>query len=170
MTVDRFGRITVDRWTYGQSDTQAKLLPFHKKGEILLGRDPDDFEAPALAFDGKGNLICEDILAVKAGAYGSVDGARDAARNRKAARKAVSAGAEANAYLTNSALEAMMVAIPTPDGPAPAPEAVVNGRFNSPIKPGKLPKAARGAVSVISQEFQERLDAHHEALLKTKLA
>lgn len=63
-----------------------------------------------------------------------------------------------------------MVAIPTPDGPAPAPEAVVNGRFNSPIKPGKQPKAERGAVSVISTEFQERLDAHHAALLKTKLA
>lgn len=171
--VDRFARIKVDNWTYGQPDTQAKLLPFHKKGEILLGRDPDDFEAPAIAFDGKGNLICKGIQVVKAGAYGSVDGARDAARNRKAARQAVSAGAKANTYLTNSALDALMAAIPTPDGPAPAFEAVVKGQFTGRIKPGKKPKADRSAETAITPDFQKSMAEHlaaSEARLKEKLA
>jgi len=83
-SVDRWGRVQVETWVYGGPETQAALLDWHGKGQILVGRDPDGFEAPAVAFDESGRLICKDVMPVKAGVYGSVDGARKAARNRKA--------------------------------------------------------------------------------------
>ena len=93
--VDRWGCVQVATWTYGGPETQEALLRWHGKGQILVGRDPDDFEAPAVAFDDSGRLICKDIVPVKAGVYGSVEGAREAAKNRKAARDAVRQAQEA---------------------------------------------------------------------------
>ncbi|MEI6100066.1 MAG: hypothetical protein WCS20_17625, partial [Alphaproteobacteria bacterium] len=89
--VNRWGQVTIDTWTYGAPDMQQDLLPCHKTGEILVGRVADDFSAPALAWNAKNELICEGIQPVARGAYGSVDGIRQAATNRKAAREAVSA-------------------------------------------------------------------------------
>lgn len=87
IAVDRFGMVKKHGWIYGSPQTQDVLLRFHGKGQrILLGRDPDDFSAPAIAFDDNGDLICEGIEPVQVGAYGSVDGIRTAARNGKAAR------------------------------------------------------------------------------------
>ena len=103
VAVDRWGRVTVDGWTYGQPETQAALLRFHKSGaKVLLGRDPDDFSADCIAFDEDGRQICKGIAQVKAGAYGSKEGIRDAARNRKAARDATDRAAELNGYLLNA--------------------------------------------------------------------
>jgi putative transposase len=52
--VNRWGQVDIDTWTYGAPDTQSVLRPYHAKGEaILLGRDPDDFAAPALAWNEK---------------------------------------------------------------------------------------------------------------------
>ena len=83
---DRWGRVTVDGWTYGRPDTQEALLAYHKRGEkVLLGRNPDDFEAPALAWNADDRLICEGIEPQRRGAYGSADGIRQAKRYRKAA-------------------------------------------------------------------------------------
>lgn len=49
--VNRWGQVDIDTWTYGAPDTQQDLLPYHRKSEaILLGRDPDNFEAPAMAW------------------------------------------------------------------------------------------------------------------------
>jgi len=65
VSVDRWGRVQVDNWTYGQPDTQEDLIPYHKSGaQILLGRDPDDFSAPALAWNADNRLICEGIKPV----------------------------------------------------------------------------------------------------------
>lgn len=86
VAVDRWGHVQVDGWTCGGPETQAALLPFHGKGKSNLGRDPEDFDAPALAFDDAGRLICEGIEPARRGAHGSLDGARDAAKNRRAAR------------------------------------------------------------------------------------
>ncbi|RNI15631.1 transposase domain-containing protein [Paracoccus pantotrophus] len=86
-SVDRWGRVQIDTWTYGGPETQQDMLAWHGKGQILIGRDPDNFDAPAVAFDDRGHMICKDIMPVKAGVYDSVNGARDAAKQRKSARK-----------------------------------------------------------------------------------
>ncbi len=105
VAVNRYGQVIVDKWTYGSPTTQSYLLPYHGNGQrILFGRDPDNFAAPAIAFDEDNRLICEAIEYVSRGAYGSKDGIRDAARNRKAARDAVKKAEEANNYLSDSEL------------------------------------------------------------------
>ena len=142
VAVNRWGQVIIDTWTYGAPDTQQDLLPYHKNGEILLGRDPDNFTAPALAWNAKNELICEGIQPVARGAYGSVDGIRQAATNRKAASKAVIAAAAANNYLSDADLKAALAAIPTPGAPTPAPAGVVAGQFS-----GKLKTRKRGNVA-----------------------
>lgn len=138
VTVTRWGQIEIDTWTYGAPDTQNVLLPYHKKGvAVLLGRDPDDFAVPALAWNAKNELICEGIQPVMRGAYGSVDGIRQAATNRKTARAASNAAKEANNYLDNAELKAALAAIPTPGAPTPAPSAVVAGQFSGSLKQHK---------------------------------
>jgi putative transposase len=159
--VDRWGRVMLDTWTYGGPDTQEDLLPYHKTGQhILLGRDPDDFSLPALAWNADNELICEGIMPVARGAYGSVDGVRDAKRNRKAARVAVQAAADANDYLSNAEFEAAMAAIPTPDAPTPAPEAVVAGRFTGSLKLHKPKAAERITAPAIPVEYLKNFDAY----------
>lgn len=46
-SVDRWGRVQIDTWSYGGPETQQAMLAWHGKGQILIGRDPDDFDAPA---------------------------------------------------------------------------------------------------------------------------
>jgi len=134
VSVDRFGQMTVDNWTYGGPDTQEALLRYHGKGPILLGRNPDDLIAPALAWNAEGDLICEGIAPVLAGARGSVDGSRDAARNRKAARDAVAAGVAGAGYLSDMRLAATLAAIPTPGAPEQSPGPVVAGQFGGTLR------------------------------------
>ena len=71
---------------------------------ILLGRAPDDFSAPAIAFDDAGNLICRGIKQVQRGPCASVGGIRDAARNRKAARVATDAAKHVGEYPDNATM------------------------------------------------------------------
>ena len=141
--VNRWGQVQIDTWTYGGPETQEDLLRYHKKGEaILLGRDPDDFAAPALAWNAENELICEGIQSVKRGAYGSVDGVRQASANRKAASDAVKAAAVANNYLGTAEMKAALAAIPTPSGPTPAASGVVAGQFSGKLKTRKRAGAA----------------------------
>ena len=76
-SVDRVGQLRKNNWVYGSYSTQEKLLRFHGKGPVLLGINPDDLSAPAIAFAEDGSLISEGIEAVKAGEYGSAEGIRD---------------------------------------------------------------------------------------------
>ena len=154
--VNRWRQVEIDTWTYGAPDTQEELLEYHRKKEtILLGRDPDNFEAPAMAWNAKDKLICEAIQPVKRGAYGSVDGIRQAATNRKAAREAVSAAAAANNYLGDAEMKAALAAIPTPGAPTPTPAAVVAGQFS-----GKLKTKKRGSGAPAIDEDEVNLVAH----------
>lgn len=160
-SVDRWGRVQVATWTYGDPDTQAALLRWHGKGQILIGRDPDDFEAPAVAFDETGRLICKDIMPVKAGVYGSEAGAREAAKNRKAARDAVRQADKANAYLDDAAFAAALDDLRSGEAEdAPAlPSKVVGARFgglqpNRAAAPEKQPKAK----SALTPEMLRNLD------------
>lgn len=161
-SVDRVGRVHVGTWSYGGPETQAALLPWHKQGQILVGRDPDNFEAPAVAFDSEGYLICKGIEPVKAGAYDSVDGAREAAKNRKAARQAVAAAEVANTYLTDADMAAALIALDaldTPKGTEPEyPAKVVGARFGGTLRPARKaverPKAAK-----VPEEFLRNMDA-----------
>ena len=157
--VDRWGQVAVDGWTYGGPETMEKLLPFHGNGQrILLGRDPDDFSAPALAYDENGRMICEDIQPIARGAYDSVDGKREAARNRKVARRATDEAEAANNYLTDAEMRARWADLP---GLAAAPQAdatVVEGRFGGPLNPSgsDTPDTSYDDGSnVISPEMQE---------------
>ena len=172
--VDRWGRVQVDTWTYGQPETQADLLPYHKSGQaILLGRDPDDFSVPALAWNEDDRLICEGIMPVKRGDYGSVDGVRDAARNRSHARKASKAGAAANDYMANTELAAAMAAIPTPEPFRPEGAPIVAGHFGGSLQTRRKPKPDAETASAVPAEYREIMDAHFadiEAGRKPKLA
>ncbi|RVT83346.1 hypothetical protein DXV76_13965 [Rhodobacteraceae bacterium CCMM004] len=86
-TVDRHGRVQLDTWTYGDPGSQEALLR-HRGKRILVGRNPDDFSVPAVAYDEDGRLIWDRIEPVIAGDYESADGIRTATRNRKAVRDA----------------------------------------------------------------------------------
>ncbi|WP_172292326.1 transposase domain-containing protein [Pseudoruegeria sp. HB172150] len=140
VSVDRNGQVRKNGWVYGSYTTQDALLRHHGTGrQILLGRDPDDFSAPAIAFDAGGNLICEGIEAVRPGEYCSVDGIRDAARNRKAARSAVAAADAANNYLDKAAFEAALARLGDVGEPEFVPDrTVISGHFTSPLsdRPG----------------------------------
>ena len=160
-SVDRWGRVQVATWTYGDPDTQAVLLRWHGKGQILIGRDADDFEAPAVAFDETGRLICKDIAPVKAGVYGSVEGAREAAKNRKAARAAVRQAEDANGYLDDAAFAAALADLSSPEAETlPPPAKVVGARFGSPLQPKRIAATApaKATKSAITPEMLENLD------------
>ncbi|MBU3032384.1 integrase catalytic domain-containing protein [Paracoccus marinaquae] len=159
-SVDRFGRVHINSWTYGGPETQQELLAWHGKGQILIGRKPDDFDAPAVAFSDKGRLICKDIMPVKAGVYGSVEGAKEAAKNRKAARAAVAAADEANSYLDDAAFDAAIARLSAPDAPTPPkPTKVVGGKFGG-LQPKRKAEAETrpGATTYLTPEMQERFD------------
>jgi putative transposase len=144
-SVDRWGRVTVAGWTYGGPDTQEDLLPYHHaKEQVLVGRNPDDLAAPVLAWNAEIHLICEGIEPVIAGDYGSVDGAREAARSRKAARDAVRKAEEALNLLPDARYAEILAAIPTPPAPAPVTPAVVGGHFGGSLdRTAKPPRAGR---------------------------
>lgn len=146
VSVDRLGRIVVNGWTYGEADTQEKLLRFHGKDQqILLGRDPYDFSAPAIAYDAAGHFICEGIIPVARGAYDSLDGIRKAAQNRKAARAAVQAAAVANDYLADQEFKALLAKLD--ESIAAKPDVTVRGNgllapnFKTPLRSKAKPKA-----------------------------
>lgn len=167
VAVDRWGRVTVEGWTYGDPETQEFLLDYHKpkKGvRILLGRNPDDFEQPALAYNEAGTLICEGILPVKHGAYGSVDGIRMAKRNRSAVKAATRRLEEAGTFMDDARFKELMDSIPDPGPLAPAPEGVVEGHFGGTLKPARLAPVeptskVRKARSGVPEEYMRNLDA-----------
>lgn len=164
VSVDRFGQVRKYGWTYGDPVSQEALLPFHKSGQkILLGRDPDDFSAPAIAFDEDGNLIFEGITPVQAGKYDSVDGIRVAKRNKKAARAAATAAEKANDHMVGQELIDALAALdaPTSAPKASQPEQVVAGRFGSPLKVKPKPEGETGQT--INPDFYRNMDTALEA-------
>lgn len=161
VAVDRWGRVTVDTWTYGGPETQADLLPFFGKGRVLLGRNPDDFSEAAMAFDEDGRLICDGIEPVNKGAYDSKDGVREAARNGKAARDAVAQAEAANDYLNDAEFAAALADLDAYKPEESAPEDVVAARFGSPLQPARKagqakPKLVREAIPA---EYLKNFDA-----------
>ncbi|MCX7299918.1 MAG: hypothetical protein NTX73_05995 [Rhodobacterales bacterium] len=151
VSVDRRGQIHVENWIYGGPETQDALLRHHKKGPILLGRDPDDFSAPAIAWDADGNLICQGIAPVQRGAYGDVDGARIAARNRKAARDAVAAAEAAAGFLSDEAMRAALAALgdDSAEVSPPAQGGIVAGQFGGRLKRSRRTVAAPSYAPLI---------------------
>lgn len=158
VAVDRHGRVTVKGWQYGGPETQQALLRFHGTGQrILLGQNPDDFSAPAIAYDDAGKLICRDIEPVKRGPYASVDGIRDAARNRKAARVATDTAKAANDYLDDATLKAAMAALnaaskggDTPPTPA---RKVMGARFGRVLAAPQEDTAEEDELSGVIEDF-----------------
>lgn len=159
VAVDRFGMVKKHGWIYGSPLTQDALLHFHGKGRrILLGRDPDDFSAPAIAFDDNGNLICEGIEPVQVGPYGSVEGIRTASRNGKAARAIVAQAKTANNYLENAEFKGLLAKLEVPDGESfDGPEQVVAPRFGSPLRTTRSPTKP-SPEPVIPEEYYKNMD------------
>lgn len=160
-SVDRWGRVQIDTWTYGGPETQQAMLAWHGKGQILIGRDPDNFDAPAVSFDDRGHLICKDIMPVKAGIYDSANGARNAAKQRKSARAAVAQAEAANNYLDDAAFNAALAALDAPEAATPPkPVKVVRGKFNGlqPKRQAQAPAAPLGRKSYLTAEMLENLD------------
>jgi putative transposase len=147
--VNRWGRVQIDKWTYGGPETQEALLPYHGQGEILLGRDPDDYSAPALAWNAENKLICEGIEPVRPGDYGSKDTAREAARLRKAARDASRKAAEANGYMADAEFAAITRQIPTPGIELPEGSKTVAGRFGGSLQTRAKGGGAKGDVEAL---------------------
>ena len=135
-------------------------MPFHKSGtKVLLGRDPDDFSADCIAFDEDGRLICDAIAHVKAGAYDSKEGIRDAARNRKAARDATDRAAELKAYQSDADFEAALADLGTPQTPVAQPEKAVAARFGSPLQKPRAKGKAAPDFKTIPADFWRNMDA-----------
>lgn len=135
VSVDRNGRFEVEGWIYGGPDTQDALLAWHGKGQVLVGINPHDFEAPAVAYDPDGRLIADDIEAVVPGEYRSMKGLQAYKRHEKAAqreiRKAKAHNALAGAALLEKARQAQAAATPTePDRPR---SKVVQPPFGGPL-------------------------------------
>lgn len=135
VSVDRNGRFEVEGWIYGGPDTQDALLAWHGKGQVLVGINPHDFEAPAVAYDPDGRLIVEGIEAVVPGEYQSMKGLQAYKRYDKAARKATQKAKEygelAGAALLEKARLAQAAATPTePESPR---SKVVQPPFGGPL-------------------------------------
>ncbi len=160
VAVDRHGQVRKKGWIYGDPASQEALLPYHKSGgKILLGRDPDDFSAPAIAFDEDGNMIREGIAAVQPGAYDSVDGIRTAKRNAREARKTAKAAKKANDYMSDQEFAAALAKLGDPsDKPVPVqPEQVVAGRFGGPLKASPRPQGD-AEMTTVPEEFFKNMD------------
>lgn len=158
VAVDRYGRVTAKGWQYGGPETQEALLRFHGTGRrILLGQNPDDFSAPAIAYDDAGNLICRGIEPVKRGPYASVDGIRYAARNRKAARVATDAAKAANDYLDDATMRAAMAALNAAskgdDAPPTPPRKVVGALFGRVMAAPQDEPAEDEELSGVIEDF-----------------
>jgi putative transposase len=161
VAVDRYGRVHVNGWTYGGPETQDALLAHHGGGRrIWLGRDPQDFGRPAVAYDLDGRLICAEVAPVVPGRYDSADGIREAARNRKHVRDLAAAHAAASRTHDDDELAALLAKLPSPAEPDPAPAGrVVAARFGAPV--GR-PEAAESTPTpaAVPTEFLRRLDKH----------
>jgi putative transposase len=162
--VDRWGRVTLNGWTYGDHGTQDVLIRWHGKQPLLIGRDPEDFSQPAIAYarDGDGyRLVCEGIKPVKRHAYTSVEGIREAARNRKAIRAASKAALATGRFLSDAEMRAAWAELGTPEGAPEPPRKVVGARFGSPLggtpEPYRIPEEfLRNEEAVIRQMKAER--------------
>lgn len=162
--VDRWGRVTLNGWTYGGIATQDKLIRWHKREPLLIGRDPEDFSQPAIAYarEGEGyRLVCEGIEPVKQHVYNSVEGIREAAQNRKTIREASKAALAAERFLSDAEMKAAMAALGTPEVATEPPRKVVGARFGSPLggtpEPYEIPEEfLRNEETVIRQMSADR--------------
>jgi putative transposase len=162
--VDRWGRVTLNGWTYGGIATQDKLIRWHKREPLLIGRDPEDFSQPAIAYAREGDgyrLICEGIEPVKPHDYNSVEGIREAARNCKAIREATKAALAAKRFLSDAEMKAALARLDAPEGAAPPSPTVVAARFGGPLggkpEPYKIPEEfLRNWDEAIRREKAER--------------
>lgn len=159
VAVDRFGRVAVKTWVYGDYSSQPKLLKWHKKGQILIGYNPEKFEDPAVAIDQTGRLIATDIQPVVRGKYDSQEGARQASRNRKEARQAVAKAIEANDYLTDAEMSAALAALKAPSSALPdTPAKVVAVNTSSPVRAKRSANAKANQPSGPTHEMIENFD------------
>jgi putative transposase len=160
-SVDRHGRLHVGGWSHGGPETQAELLDRHGKGQIVIGRDPDDHAAAAVAFAPDGRLVREGIAPVKRHACPSADGARGDARNRATARKKAREAEAALDCLSDAATAAALADLPDPGGSGGTVGEGVAGRFGGPPRPAAAAgqPAPECSPPLSEEERTARLDA-----------
>ena len=159
--VSRHGQVKVDGTLYGGPETQELLLRHHKRGRVWIGRDPADLHAPAVAFDpADGRLICDRLEAIVLGAYGSLDGARRAARHARAVRDTHTAHQRAQETASDAELRAALAVLDgsEPD-PAPVPaHKVVAGRFGAPLRARPAPKPDETPSKAELERYRANMD------------
>lgn len=100
-------------------------------------------------------------MPVKKGVYDSVNGAREAAKQRKAARTAVAQAEAANSYLGDEELNAALASLTPPEAEAPPKSAkILGGRFGGlqPQRQAQPPAALLRRKSFLTAEMLENLD------------
>lgn len=97
-------------------------------------------------------------MPVKAGAYDSVNGARDAAKQRKSARAAVAQAEAANSYLADADMQAALAALGSDAVDASSPPAkVMGGKFGG-LQPKRKSSPADGPRKGAALEMLENFD------------
>lgn len=122
-SVDRFGQITVNGWTYGDNDSCWKLLTRHKQDRVIFGYDPDDFSVPGVVMDADCRIILRGMQPREAGDYTDAAGARKAAAEAKALRRKIEEGFAAHDLLSRREAQKMLAKVLAPE-PHGAPDAV----------------------------------------------
>lgn len=94
--------------------------------------------------------------------YDSVEGAREAAKNRKAARVAEEQARAANGFLADSEFAAALADLSAPEveQPQPEPAKVVGARFGTPLQPKRKTRAVAETDdrAAITAEMLENFD------------
>lgn len=123
-SVNRDGQIQVGDWFYGQQDTVGTLMPFHERGErIFIGYDPNDHDAPAVAYTLKYKKICGDIKVAQRGEFFDDEGARNAGRNRNFVKTNMAKIQKAENFLADAKLAEVYAALDRDYPDAPPPQA-----------------------------------------------
>ena len=149
VAVDRHGRVQIHGWTYGGTGTRDVLREYHgDKQRILLGRNPRNFNDPAIAWNEAGDLICEGIEAIERTPYDSVEGARIAGRDEKKARKNVAAGLAAESFLSDQQMLKAWADLTPPESVLDEQyQTVVGAHFGAPVARNARPPVAETKVS-----------------------
>lgn len=164
VSVNHEGRFTVNGWTYGHPETMVALLRFYDvargkaREPIMVGIDPNDHSAPAVAYDRNGNPIAKDIRPVIPGAYMSQEGKRDHDRYTKAANDLAKQAGELGRKASAAAVAKGRAAYAknTPTAPVTTPSTVVQPQFNGALKAKPKPEA-----DAVPAEYIANMDRWH---------
>jgi putative transposase len=138
--VDQFGRLRIGNWSYGDENTRP-ILDRYIGQELWIGRDPENYEAPVVAYDTDQRLVCNDIPCMAAGAYRSREGERTARKLKRDRIKHLNKAAEADNALSSHGLAELLEkhrsAAPTDEGAASGDVVQMTPNLLRPARPDR---------------------------------